>query len=62
MVNSIKVLVALTCLFLSSYQTFAQNDQVTDKIIEIGMNDNRTMEYLDILCNRIGGRPIGSDA
>lgn len=62
MVNSIKVFVALTCLFLSSFQTFAQNDQVTDRIIEIGMNDNRTMEYLDILCNRIGGRPIGSDA
>jgi carboxypeptidase Q len=32
------------------------------KIIEIGQTDNQTMDHLDILCNRIGGRPIGSDA
>lgn len=40
----------------------AQNDPVVDKIIEIGKNDNRTMEYLDVLSNRIGGRLIGSNA
>lgn len=42
---------------------FAQRDQqVIDKIIEIGQTDNRTMEHLDVLCNRFGGRPAGSSA
>src|SRR5690554_4113310 len=42
--------------------TYSQNDPVIDKIIEIGKADNRTMQHLDVLCNRIGGRLIGSDA
>ena len=33
-----------------------------EKIVELGQSDNRTMEHLDILCNRFGGRLIGSDA
>jgi len=40
----------------------AQNDAVVDRIIEIGTTDNRTMEHLDILTNRFGGRILGSDA
>jgi len=32
------------------------------KIIEIGTTDNRSMDHLDVLCNRFGGRLIGSDA
>lgn len=32
------------------------------KIIEIGTTDNRVMHQLDVLTNRFGGRPIGSDA
>lgn len=32
------------------------------KIMEMAREDNRTMQHLDILCNRIGGRPAGSDA
>ena len=40
----------------------AQTDPVMVKIVEIGQTDNRTMEHLDILCNRFGGRLIGSDA
>ena len=32
------------------------------KIMEMAREDNRTMQHLDILCNRFGGRPIGSDA
>jgi hypothetical protein len=40
----------------------AQMDPVMEKIVEIGQTDNRTMEHLDILCNRFGGRLIGSDA
>ncbi|MBE0648003.1 MAG: M28 family peptidase [Bacteroidales bacterium] len=45
-----------------STSSFAQNEKVVKKIIEIGKTDNQTMEHLDILCNRFGGRPIGSDA
>lgn len=37
-------------------------DPAISKIIEIGRNDNRTTEWLDILCNRFGGRITGSDA
>jgi hypothetical protein len=40
----------------------AQTDSVVQKIIEIGKTDNQTMDHLDVLCNRFGGRPIGSDA
>lgn len=39
-----------------------QGDSVMHRIIEIGTTDNRSMQYLDILCNRFGGRLIGSDA
>ncbi len=42
--------------------SFSQSDPVVDKIIEIGTTDNQTMNHLDILCNRFGGRLIGSDA
>ncbi|MCM1029487.1 MAG: M20/M25/M40 family metallo-hydrolase [Alloprevotella sp.] len=40
----------------------ADNDQVIEKIIEMGTTDNKTMEHLDILTNRFGGRLVGSDA
>ena len=42
--------------------THAQSDPVMQKIVEIGNSDNRSMEHLDILSNRFGGRLIGSDA
>lgn len=41
-------IILLTAITLSS---FAQHDKVIREIIEIGKNDNRTMEHLDILCN-----------
>ena len=44
------------------YGAFAQSNKVVDKIIEIAKTDNQTMNLLDVLTNRIGGRPIGSDA
>lgn len=55
------------CLLVISYLTlvniaYSQSDSVIQKIIEIGKNDNQTMEHLDVLCNRFGGRLIGSDA
>ena len=33
-----------------------------DKIQQMAIEDNRAMQHLDILCNRIGGRPAGSNA
>ena len=40
----------------------AQKNKVVDKIIELGQTDNQTMNHLDVLCNRFGGRILGSDA
>lgn len=39
-----------------------QNDTVVEKMIAIAKADNQTMNHLDVLCNRFGGRLIGSDA
>ena len=39
-----------------------QSDPVMEMIVKIGQTDNQTMDHLDILCNRFGGRLIGSDA
>lgn len=37
-------------------------DKVVKQVIEMGTNDNRTMQHIDFLSNRIGGRLIGSYA
>lgn len=53
----------LLAFSLTAYSwSFSQNDSVVQRIIEIGKTDNQTMQHLDILCNRFGGRPVGSDA
>ncbi|MFC2107067.1 M28 family metallopeptidase [Bacteroidota bacterium] len=52
----------ITGILSFSTQSIAQSKKVIEKIIEIGTTDNQTMDHLDILCNRIGGRVIGSDA
>jgi carboxypeptidase Q len=57
-----RTLFALLSGLLLSGILYAQADPVMKRIVEIGRTDNRTMEYLDILCNRFGGRLIGSDA
>ncbi|HPI87526.1 MAG TPA: peptidase M28, partial [Bacteroidales bacterium] len=59
-----KKILAIFLFFNLLAGSFAQSqpDSVVKKIIEIGKADNRTMEHLNILCNRIGGRPIGSSA
>ncbi|MBQ8520150.1 MAG: peptidase M28, partial [Bacteroides sp.] len=41
--------------------TYAQTAAVK-KIIETAKTDNRTMQHLDVLTNRFGGRLVGSDA
>ncbi|MBO7269017.1 MAG: peptidase M28, partial [Bacteroidales bacterium] len=48
----------LLCLAPLKAQT---NDPVIGKVIEMGKTDNRTMDHLDILSNRFGGRLVGSD-
>ena len=60
--NPFKVLAAALCVLASGSPLYAQGDPVTEKIIELGATDNHSMEYLDILCHRFGGRLIGSDA
>lgn len=58
-----KFTILLLTILLSAYTlAYAQQDPVVQKIIEIGKTDNRSMHHLDILSNRFGGRPIGSDA
>jgi hypothetical protein len=57
-----KLLFLLFFSFLSANIALAQTDPVVEKMIEIGRTDNQTMDHLDVLCNRFGGRPIGSDA
>ncbi|MFW5706044.1 MAG: peptidase M28, partial [Bacteroidota bacterium] len=56
---NVSLLLVICLLAISS---FAQKDAVVKKIIETGTTDNRTMDHLDVLCNRFGGRLIGSDA
>ncbi len=55
------ILFLLGLLIAASLPAFGQQDPVVQRIIEIGKSDNQTMHHLDVLVNRIGGRPIGSD-
>ncbi|MFA6127826.1 MAG: M20/M25/M40 family metallo-hydrolase [Bacteroidales bacterium] len=50
------------CMILAVNSGQAQKNKVVDKIIELGQTDNQTMNHLDVLCNRFGGRVLGSDA
>ena len=60
--RKITPLFLLLCIVFANYPGYSQNTKVVDKIIEIGTTDNQAMNHLDILCNRFGGRPVGSDA
>jgi hypothetical protein len=40
----------------------AEEKMVIDKIIHLGQTDNQTMNHLDVLTNRFGGRILGSDS
>ncbi len=59
-----KVLFANLALILAFAAPLAsaQEKKVIDEIIRIGQTDNQSMRHLDILCNRFGGRILGSDA
>jgi len=54
------ILYLLLTILISNYVS-AQKTAI-DKIIKMGKNDNHVMDHLDVLCNRIGGRVIGSNA
>jgi len=58
----IALLILLIPLMVLSSVSYAQDRKVIDKIIEIGTTDNQVMDHLDIICNRFGGRLVGSDA
>jgi len=62
MISRIFWLSTILSLLLPVSEILSQDSKVVNKIIEIGTTDNRTMDHLDILCNRFGGRPVGSDA
>jgi hypothetical protein len=57
-----KIFFTAVALLFAGLPLVAQQGKVTDKIIEIGQTDNRTMNHLDVLCNRFGGRIVGSCA
>jgi len=56
----------IACILLLPFpqeSMMAQSEaKVVGRILEIGQTDNRTMDHLDVLSNRFGGRLIGSDA
>jgi len=56
------LIVFVISFLLPTSFTYSQSKKVIDKIIEIGTTDNQSMDHLDVLCNRFGGRLIGSDA
>ena len=59
-----KTLLLVCCAALTSMSLtpVVAQDAAVKKIIEMGKTDNQVMHQLDILTNRFGGRPIGSDA
>ena len=63
--KTILLSLALTGFVFTATSTLAEaqtSDPVVNKVISIAAEDNRTMEHLDVVTNRFGGRPIGSDA
>jgi hypothetical protein len=57
----IYLLAFVLCIILAGTNVQAQK-KVVDQIISLGQTDNQTMNHLDVLCNRFGGRILGSDA
>jgi len=57
-----RIIYTLIVIVLTGVAVMGQQVKVIDKIIETGRTDNRTMDHLDVLCNRFGGRLVGSEA
>ncbi|MBO4944598.1 MAG: M20/M25/M40 family metallo-hydrolase [Muribaculaceae bacterium] len=61
--KSLFIATAISCMASAAVaQSPLVEDDIVAKIIEEGTSNNRVMYYLDVLTNRFGGRPIGSDA
>ncbi len=60
--KKISIFLIAGLMVLSTGMGFSQDKKVIKNIIEIGTTDNQSMDHLDILSNRFGGRLIGSDA
>lgn len=60
--KSLFTILSLTFFLAINLPAYSQSKQVVKKIIEIGKTDNQTMDHLDVLTNRFGGRLVGSDA
>lgn len=59
MKRTILLFATMACMTITS---LLAQEAAVNKIIETGRSDNQVMNHLDILTNRFGGRPIGSDA
>lgn len=55
-----KLLISLAVLTVAV--SMAAQKAAVEKIVDMALNDNRTMEHLNVLSNRFGGRLVGSDA
>lgn len=62
MLTPMRLLYILLIIAIMPVTLSAQKQSEIKKIIETGQTDNQTMDHLDILCNRFGGRMVGSDA
>ena len=53
--------IVLTLAFLAvALLSMNAQDKVTQKVLELGRTDNRTMVHADYISNNIGGRLVGS--
>jgi hypothetical protein len=57
-----RLFLSLMAILIFANGSDAQHKRVTERIIEIGTTDNQTMDHLDVVSNRFGGRLVGSDA
>lgn len=57
-----KYLLLSIALWFIAIEIPAQQNKIVDRIIELGKTDNRTMNHLDVISNRFGGRLAGSDS
>jgi hypothetical protein len=60
--KTIRLILSLILLVSMATISSAQQDKVVKSIIQLGQTDNQAMNHLDVLTNRFGGRPIGSNA
>lgn len=60
--KNISIFIIAIIISFSNILNAQTEANVISKIISIGQNDNQTMDHLDVLTNRFGGRLVGSDA